>query len=79
MIKKYNQYIKENIDHSDIDPWGEEDWEVDELSPVLQKAREQGKLFDQIIILDCSHMNLENLDGIEQLVNLRYWLYFFII
>jgi hypothetical protein len=65
------KYIKENIDHSDIDPWGEEDWEADELSPVLQKAREQGKPFDQITILNCSHMNLKNLDGIEQLVNLE--------
>jgi Leucine-rich repeat (LRR) protein len=71
MIKKYNQYIKEDIDHSDIDPWGEEDWGVDELSPVLQKAREQGKPFDQITILDCSDMRLENLDGIEQLINLE--------
>ena len=71
MIKKYNQYIKEDIDHSDIDPWGEEDWEIDELPPVLQKAREQGKPFDQMIILNCFHMNLENLDGIEQLVNLK--------
>jgi Leucine-rich repeat (LRR) protein len=76
MIKKYNQYIKEDIDHSDIDPWGEEDWDVDELTPVLQKAREQGKPFDQITILNCSYMNLENLDGIEQLVNLEIlWCY----
>jgi Leucine-rich repeat (LRR) protein len=47
-------------------PWG-----VDELSPVLQKAREQGKPFDQITIFDCSSMNLKNLDGIEQLVSLE--------
>lgn len=26
MIKKYNQYIKEDIDYSNIDPWGEEYW-----------------------------------------------------
>jgi len=71
MIKKYKQYIKEDIDYSEVDPWGEEDWGVDELSPVLQKAREQGKPFDQIIILNCYRMNLENLDGIEQLVNLK--------
>jgi Leucine-rich repeat (LRR) protein len=71
MIKKYKQYIKETIDHSDIDPWGEEDWEENELSPVLQKAREQGKPFDQITILDCYGMRLENLDGIEQLINLE--------
>ena len=71
MIKKYNQYIKENIDHSDIDPWGEEDWGVDELTPVLQKAREQGKPFDQITELNCLGMNLENLDGIEQLANIK--------
>jgi hypothetical protein len=71
MIKKYKQYIKEDIDHSDIDPWGEEDWEFDELTPVLQKAREQGKPFDQITRFDCSSMNLKNLDGIEQLVNLK--------
>jgi Leucine-rich repeat (LRR) protein len=74
MIKKYKQYIKyikEDIDHSDIDPWGEEDWEIDELPPVLQKAREQGIPFDQITILYCSSMNLGNLDGIDQLVNLE--------
>jgi hypothetical protein len=71
MIKKYKQYIKETIDYSEIDPWGEEDWGVDELSPVLQKAREQGKPFDQITELNCLGMNLENLDGIEQLVNLK--------
>ena len=71
MIKKYNQYIKEDIDHSDIDPWGEEDWGVDELTPVLQKAREQGVPFDQITRLNCYRMNLENLDGIEQLVSLE--------
>jgi Leucine-rich repeat (LRR) protein len=71
MIKKYKQYIKESIDYSDIDPWGEEDWEFDELTPVLQKAREQGTPFDQITILSCSYMNLKNLDGIEQLVNLK--------
>ena len=71
MIKKYKQYIKETIDYSEVDPWGEEDWEDDELSPVLQRAREEGKPFDQITILNCSHMNLKNLDGIEQLVNLE--------
>jgi hypothetical protein len=37
MIKKYKQYIKESIDYSDIDPWGEEDWETDELSPFFKK------------------------------------------
>ena len=71
MIKKYKQYIKETIDYSEVDPWGEEDWEDDELSPVLQRAREEGKPFDQITILNCSHMNLKNLDGIDQLVNLE--------
>ena len=71
MIKKYKQYIKEDIDYSDIDPWGEEDWESDKLTPVLQKAREQGVPFDQITELNCSRMDLENLDGIEQLVNLE--------
>jgi Leucine-rich repeat (LRR) protein len=76
MIKKYKQYIKESIDRSDIDPWGEEDWGVDELTPVLQKAREQGIPFDQITILNCSHMYLKNLDGIEQLANLEIlWCY----
>jgi len=71
MIKKYNQYIKEDIDHNDIDPWGEEDWEADELTPVLQRARKQGVPFDQIIELSCSYMNLKNLDGIEKLVSLK--------
>jgi hypothetical protein len=30
MIKNY-KHIKEDIDYSDIDPWGEEDWGVDEI------------------------------------------------
>jgi hypothetical protein len=38
-IKKYKQYIKEDINYSEVEPWGEEDWEMDELTPVLQKAR----------------------------------------
>ena len=71
MIKKYKQYIKETIDHSNIDPWGEEDWESDELTPVLQKAREQGKPFDQITELNCSYNQLTSLDGIEKLRNLE--------
>jgi hypothetical protein len=25
MIKKYKQYIKETIDYSEVDPWGEEE------------------------------------------------------
>ena len=31
MIKKYKQYIKEKIDYSEVDPWGEEDWGVDHI------------------------------------------------
>ena len=26
MIKKYNQYIKEQSDYIELDPYGEEDW-----------------------------------------------------
>ena len=54
MIKKYNQYIKENK-YIDIDPYGEEDWEIDNLSPILQMARNLGKPYDQIIELICSN------------------------
>lgn len=26
MIRRYNQYIREKMDHSELDPFGEEDW-----------------------------------------------------
>ena len=48
----YNKlkYIKlfEQFDHSDVDPYGEEDWEYDNLPPVLQIARNTDKPLDQI-------------------------------
>jgi len=42
MIKKYTQYIKETI-NIDIDPYGEEDWEEENLPLILQIARRTGK------------------------------------
>ena len=36
MIKKYNQYIKEKIDHMELDPYGEEDW--DDTTSYFQKG-----------------------------------------
>ena len=56
-MKKYNQYIKEKIDHE---------------SPILKIAKEQGMPYDQITILRCSNNQLNSLDGIENLVNLQY-------
>jgi Leucine-rich repeat (LRR) protein len=72
MIKKYNQYLKENIDYSDIDPYGEEIWDDDdELSPILKIAKQQGKPYDQITNLNCYQKNLDSLDGIENLIQLK--------
>ena len=71
MIKKYNQYIKENI-HSDIDPYGEENWDDENLSPILQIAKNTGKPYDQITVLDCNCKQLTSLEGIEKLINLEY-------
>ena len=72
MIKKYNQYLKENIDYSDIDPYGEEIWDDEELNPILYIAKKKGKPYDQIIGLNCTGNNLDNLEGIENLINLKY-------
>ena len=72
MIKKYNQYLKENLDYSDIDPYGEEIWDgEEELNPILIIARKQYKPYDQIIYLDCTGKKLDNLNGIENLINLE--------
>ena len=71
MIKKYNQYIKESI-NLDIDPYGEEDWDEDNLLSVLQIARRTGLPYDQITQLNCSNNQLTNLEGIENLTNLVY-------
>jgi len=74
MIKKYNQYIKENIIvyYSDeIDPYGEEDWDDDELTPVLRIAKKQGKPYDQITYFVCSDNGLISLEGIENLINIK--------
>jgi len=63
MIKKYNKYIKEEINWrglnpfnknkqypiytgGEIDPYGEEDWEDDSLSHILQIAK---KLVNRMI------------------------------
>ena len=70
MIKKYNQYIKENK-NSDIDPYGEEDWEEDNLPTILQIAKRTGKQYDRIIVLYCSNKQLTSFDGIEKLTNLE--------
>ncbi len=74
MIKKYNQYIKESK-YFDIDPYGEEDWDDDDFSPILQIARKTRKPYDQIFVLYCFHKQLNSLEGIEKLINLRH-LYF---
>jgi len=29
MIKNFLTYVKEDLDHSDIDPYGEEDWDTE--------------------------------------------------
>ena len=71
MIKKYKQYLKENIDYSDIDPYGEEIWDEEELNPILIIAKRQYKPYDQIIGLDCCSINLDNLEGIENFINLK--------
>ena len=67
-----NTYIKEQLDnHLELDPYGEEDWDDDNLTPVLQIAKQENKPYDQITYLNCSYKNLTNLDGIENLINLR--------
>ncbi len=86
MIKKYNQYIKEElnfrnlfkkriknypkIDSNDIDPYGEEIWD-DDLTPVLKIARKQGLPYGQITRLNCSIDSLTSLEGIENLTKLE--------
>ena len=75
MIKKYNQYIKENkivYNQDEIDPYGEEDWDNDEiLTPVLKIAKKRGLPYDRMMTLDCSGQELTNLEGIETLTNLK--------
>ena len=86
MIKNYKQYLREEIDwknlfrrdkkklpheHDEIDPYHEEIWDEEDLSPILNIAKKQGKPYDQITILDCRDNNLDNLEGIENLINLQ--------
>jgi len=88
MVKKYKQYINEElnfrnpfkkriinyseIDSNEIDPYGEEIWDDDELTPILRIAKRQGLPYEQITELDCSNKGLTSLDGIENLINLRW-------
>ena len=75
MIKKYKHFLKENnivYSSDEIDPYGEEIWEDDELTPVLRIAKKQGKPYNQIIELECSNKGLMNLEGIENLRNLEF-------
>ncbi len=74
MIKKYNQYIKENnivYNQDEIDPYGEENWDEIELTPVLKIAKDIGLPYDQITELYCYNENLTNLKGVENLINLE--------
>ena len=68
MIKNYLTYIKEQNRH-DLDPYGEDDW--DDLPPVLEIAKRQGKPYDQVTSLVCSNNQLTSLEGIENLINLQ--------
>jgi Leucine-rich repeat (LRR) protein len=71
MIKNYKDYIKEQ--RLDIDPFDEEDWDIDNLSPLLQIVRKQysNKPYDEITELNCSGNQLTSLEEIENLVNLE--------
>ena len=69
MIKTFEQF-------NELDPYGEEDWEIDNLPTVIQIARDQNKPYDQITEFWCNDNQLTSLDGIENLVNLR-WLFCF--
>jgi len=88
MIKKYNQYISEElnfnlknlfkkkiknypeIDPNDVDPLGEENWDDDDLTPVLRIAKKQG-LYEKIKELFCNNGDLKTLEGIEKLIKLE--------
>jgi len=73
MIKEYKQYLKENnivYSSDEVDPYGEENWDDEVLTPVLKIAKRQGKPYDQITDLFCRSNNLTSLEGIENLVNL---------
>lgn len=68
MIKKYNTYIRENI--NPVDPYGEENW--DEESAFLNYIRNNYAMdLDKIAYIDCEQKELENLDGIKKLTNLK--------
>jgi len=76
MIKKYNQYIKENniaYSSDEIDPLGEENWDEwdDDLTPILRIVKKTGSPYDQITILNCNDQSLTSLEGVENLINLK--------
>ena len=61
----------EQLNRSDIDPYGEEDWNDDNDTPIIQLAKEQNKPLDQIMSLYCYYNSLTSLEGIEHLTNLE--------
>jgi len=62
----------DSLDLDSIDPYGEEDWDDDELITVLKIAKKRGLPYDQITKLYCSGKELTSLEGIENLQNLQY-------
>lgn len=88
MIKRYEQYLKEEInwrklnpfkrnkhyksipyDPNNIDPYGEEDWNDGNI--ILQIAKNQNNPYDKITNLSYDNMELSDLNGIENFINLR--------
>jgi hypothetical protein len=43
VIKNYKTYIKETVDRSDVDPYGEEQWEEDIIGKTFYYVRGEGK------------------------------------
>ena len=66
-----NFKIFEQLSRQDIDPYGEEDWNDDNDTPIITLAKKQNKPLDQITHLSCSDKSLTSLEGIEHLTKLR--------
>ena len=64
--------FRKKIQYNPLDPYGEEDWNDEDLtSNFIKRLEKDRKSLNGILVLECAHQNLSTITGINKLKNLR--------